>query len=211
MTRSALLIPLTLLLAVSPACRKRPPADGPTPTAQAPGEAGEPGSAPPSDSLRDPSARSTVAGERGDAGAAFRSVEERVRRERALALLLAPVHFDFDDDRIRDDVAVELERKVALLRANPSLRLELVGHTDERGSTEYNLALGQRRAESVRAFFVAYGLPPERFTTLSYGEEQPVDPGHSEEAWARNRRVEFRVVAGSLERVPEELVPLLTR
>jgi len=194
-------------LTVATSCRQRPPASGPAPTPEQPGGA----TARPTGGATD-TATAPAAGVRvGTGSTSFASAEERARRERALALLLAPVHFDFDDDRIRDDAAAELERKVALLRANPSIRLELVGHTDERGSTEYNLALGQRRAEAVRAFFVAYGLAPDRFTTLSYGEEQPVDPRSTEEAWARNRRVEFRVVVGGIERIPDELLPLLSR
>ena len=79
------------------------------------------------------------------------------------------------------------------LRASPGLGLVLEGHADERGTAEYNLALGERRAQAVRDFLVAAGVEARRITTVSYGEERPLDPGHDEVAWALNRRVHFIV------------------
>ena len=86
-----------------------------------------------------------------------------------------------------------LQRKVTVLREYPGVELRIEGHCDERGSNEYNLALGQRRAEAVRRYLVSYGVDVGRFATISYGEERPTDRASNEEAWAQNRRAEFRV------------------
>ncbi|MFO7259904.1 MAG: peptidoglycan-associated lipoprotein Pal [bacterium] len=124
---------------------------------------------------------------------ADRTAEETAR---ARAIIEEVVHFDFDRSDIRPDAAAILERKARVLKANPNLVVRIEGHTDERGSTEYNLALGQRRAESVKAHLVSLGVPASQLETLSLGESQPVDPASNEEAWAKNRRAEFRVVRG---------------
>lgn len=116
-------------------------------------------------------------------------------RERALAVIRERVHFDFDKADIRSDAEQVLQRKVAVLREYPGVQLRIEGHCDERGSNEYNLALGQRRAEAVKHYLTSYGLSPDRFTTISYGEERPLVDGHDEDAWAQNRRAEFVVVA----------------
>ncbi len=104
---------------------------------------------------------------------------------------LSPVYFDFDKYNIRDDQRPTLSEHATKLNAAPSVTLILEGHCDERGTVEYNLALGQRRAEAVRAHLVRLGVSAERLDVVSFGEERPADPGHSEGAWARNRRVEF--------------------
>jgi peptidoglycan-associated lipoprotein len=84
-----------------------------------------------------------------------------------------------------------LKSLAAWLRENSGERLSLEGHCDERGTEEYNLALGQRRADSVRSYLVSGGISPDRLKTISYGEEKPVDNGHDESAWAKNRRVQY--------------------
>jgi peptidoglycan-associated lipoprotein len=121
--------------------------------------------------------------------------EARLREERArmAEILATSVYFDYDSHDIRADSRALLDSKVPVLRANPGVRLLIVGHTDERGSTEYNLALGMRRAESVREYLANLGFDRSRFDVTSFGEERPVDPGESESAWARNRRAEFEV------------------
>jgi peptidoglycan-associated lipoprotein len=83
-----------------------------------------------------------------------------------------------------------------VLRANPEVRLRIEGHADERGSIEYNLALGQRRAEAARDWLVGFGIAPNRFETVSWGEDRPLVRASNEEAWAMNRRAEFRIIAG---------------
>jgi peptidoglycan-associated lipoprotein len=121
-------------------------------------------------------------------------------RQRAVAAarttLEAMVFFDFDKSDIRDDAAAALRQKVDILRASPQVRLRIEGYADERGSTEYNLALGNRRAEAVRQFLTGFGLSQDRFEIVSYGEARPIDQGHDEAAWARNRRAQFVITAG---------------
>lgn len=126
-----------------------------------------------------------------------REAEERRRmeaeRDRVMTVLAERVHFDFDKSDIRPDAEEVLQRKVTVLREYPGVELRLEGHCDERGSNEYNLALGQRRAEAVKRYLVSYGLSAGRFATISYGEERPLDRGSNEEAWATNRRAEFTI------------------
>ncbi len=137
------------------------------------------------------------------ADARRRAAEEEARAraaaealENARAAILAPVYFDFDMSSIRDDAKEALDRKVALLRANPDLRLRIEGNTDERGSEEYNLALGMRRAEAAKQYIVGFGVDASRMGTMSNGEDKPADPGHDESAWSKNRRDEFVITAG---------------
>jgi peptidoglycan-associated lipoprotein len=114
------------------------------------------------------------------------------------AMLARPVHFDLDKSNIRGGEDTEvLDEKIRLLQANPGLTIEVVGHADERGSDEYNLALGNRRAVSVRQYLTGRGIDAGRISTRSAGEEQPADPGHNEDAWAKNRRAEFSATAGA--------------
>ncbi len=104
--------------------------------------------------------------------------------------------FDYDSDAIRVEVRGSLEAMAQWLRANPGTRIVVEGHCDERGSDEYNLALGLRRANSVRRFLVNYGVPASRIEVRSFGEERPLVQGSDESAWSQNRRAEFVVRAG---------------
>jgi len=106
------------------------------------------------------------------------------------------IHFDYDKAIIRGGDAAVLDQKVAILQANPPLRIRISGHCDERGSDEYNLALGNRRATAAKQYLVSHGIDASRVETVSYGEERPIDPGHNEEAWAKNRRDEVDILAG---------------
>ncbi len=108
---------------------------------------------------------------------------------------LDTVYFDFDKADLRADARATLEANAEWLRRNPSARVQVEGHCDERGSVQYNLALGERRAESAKRYLQSLGVSGARVSTISYGEERPVDPGHGEDAWARNRRAEFVVTA----------------
>lgn len=110
---------------------------------------------------------------------------------------LQTVYFDFDRYNIRDDQKPELRENAEAIIANPDWgTIVLEGHADERGSDEYNLALGERRASSVRRYLVDLGVPSTRVTTVSYGEAKPAVQGHDESAWRWNRRVEFRASRG---------------
>ena len=123
----------------------------------------------------------------------------------AREVLTEIIFFQYDSDEIGGEAEQKLRLKAAVLAANPSVRLRIEGHADQRGSTEYNLALAQRRAEAVRAFLANYGVDPDRFTTVSFGKERPLVEGEDEEAWARNRRAEFGIIGGQVTVVPEEL------
>ena len=101
------------------------------------------------------------------------------------------IYFEFDSSALLTPAQDTLSRKAQYLRENPNTRLVIEGHCDERGTDEYNLALGDRRANSAKSFLVDLGISPSRLTTISYGEERPLDPRHNEEAWAKNRRCEF--------------------
>jgi peptidoglycan-associated lipoprotein len=101
------------------------------------------------------------------------------------------VYFDFDDASLDYQAQSLLKQKAMWLRSNPDANVVIEGHCDERGTNAYNLALGERRAESVKVFLVNLGISSARLTTISYGEEKPVDMGQNEESWAKNRRAAF--------------------
>lgn len=114
-----------------------------------------------------------------------------------MATLTAPVYYDYDQAELSDAARSLLTAKAQVLQARPALRVRITGHTDERGSSEYNLALGLRRAAEAKAFLVANGADASRIEISSMGEEQPAVQGSSEEAWAKNRRAEFAPLSGS--------------
>lgn len=116
--------------------------------------------------------------------------------ERARHVLEERVHFQFDCYRLDEEAQETLRRKAPILRLNPELRLRIEGHCDERGPVEYNLALGERRADAVKGFLQALQVGKEQLQVVSYGKERPLDTGSNEAAWARNRRAEFRITAG---------------
>jgi peptidoglycan-associated lipoprotein len=101
------------------------------------------------------------------------------------------VYFEFDSAALLSEAQEVLKRKAVWLRANPGVSVVIEGHCDERGTNEYNLALGDRRSESAKRFLMDLGIVAPRLTTISYGEERPVDTGHNEESWAKNRRAHF--------------------
>ena len=101
------------------------------------------------------------------------------------------IHFDFDSDKVRDEYLDLIAQHGQFLAAHPGLRMRLEGHADERGSREYNVALGERRARAVAKLVELQGARPEQIEVVSYGEELPIAFGHDESAWAQNRRVEI--------------------
>jgi peptidoglycan-associated lipoprotein len=105
------------------------------------------------------------------------------------------IYFDFDKYDLRTDARATLDRKASFLNQNPSVRVQIEGNTDERGTAEYNLALGERRANAAKQYLTTAGISAGRLSTISYGEERPLDPGHNEAAWAKNRRDHF-VITG---------------
>ena len=106
---------------------------------------------------------------------------------------VSDVFFDYDKAELRGDARAVLQEDARILKENPDARITLEGHCDERGTEEYNLALGQRRAEVVKAYLVDLGVAASRLSTISYGEEKPFSQGHDESAWSQNRRVHFLI------------------
>ncbi|HYZ27159.1 MAG TPA: peptidoglycan-associated lipoprotein Pal [Geminicoccaceae bacterium] len=98
------------------------------------------------------------------------------------------VFFEYDSAVLTSEATGVLDQQAAWLKQYPDVIVTIEGHTDERGAREYNLALGDRRANAVKNYLVALGISPQRILTISYGEERPAEPGHDETAWARNRR-----------------------
>ena len=125
---------------------------------------------------------------------------ERAALERAIAeartTLAERIHFDLDMAEIRPDAERVLRAKLSILRASPSVMLRIEGHCDDRGSNEYNDALGNRRAQAVVDFYTNFGLDASRFAIVSFGEDRPLASQSNEDAWARNRRAEFIITAG---------------
>lgn len=131
------------------------------------------------------------------AATAARTAAEAARQNTALRDDLAVmVHFDVAEAEIQPEGRAILDRKAAILNANPTVRLRITGACDERGSDEYNQALGERRAAAVARYLVAKGVDGARLEQVSAGETSPIDADTGELAWARNRRAEFLVVSG---------------
>lgn len=111
----------------------------------------------------------------------------------AKPLVLEQVLFEFNQSTLSAKARKTLETNAAVLQTVPTFKISIEGHCDDRGSDEYNLALGEHRAQSVKTFMVSLGIEPERLETISYGEDKPIDEANNENAWARNRRAEFRL------------------
>ena len=111
--------------------------------------------------------------------------------DEAMAMIGDMIFFDFDRSDLRPEARTTLQQKSEILRQYPDIRVRIEGNADERGTVEYNLALGERRADAARTYLIDLGIDPDRLTTISYGEERPLDEGHNEAAWQQNRRDEF--------------------
>jgi len=179
------------------ACHKAPPpAAAPTPVARVNQDSINRANA-----LRDSIARADAA-RRLDAARAdsIRRANEARAAELtgARATLTQAIHFDFDASEILAADKPVLDRKAGVLGANKPIRIRVEGNTDERGSDEYNLALGMRRAAAAKLYLTRRGIDASRIETVSYGEERPVCQEHDEACWAKNRRAEFAVLAGDV-------------
>src|SRR3989304_3131102 len=159
----------------------------------------------------EPSAKGAGVSEAGkDAKEADRIKEEEVKKEFEKSLvakktagiegvvleskMLKDIRFDFDRYNIRVEETEVLKENSALLKKYPGMKFQIEGHCDERGTGEYNLALGERRANSAKKYLISLGIEPGRISTISYGEERPFDQGHHEEAWTKNRRAHFVIL-----------------
>jgi len=115
---------------------------------------------------------------------------EQINREKPLAM----INFNFDKYDIRDDAKTILEANAAWLKKWKNTKILIEGHCDERGTEDYNLALGEKRAKSAYDYLVSLGIPADRMKTISYGKSQPLDMGKDDAAWARNRRDQFLII-----------------
>jgi peptidoglycan-associated lipoprotein len=176
---------------VTAGCPGNPPPEQPAPQQPNADSAAE------ADRLREEEARRREEAERAARARAADSLAAIGRTTEAVRTMLAAmIHFDYDKANIRSDDAGTLDEKVAILQANPNLRIRIHGHCDERGSDEYNLALGNRRAQSAKQYLVSHGIDGGRIDTQSWGEERPLVDGHDESAWSQNRRDEFEIIGG---------------
>jgi peptidoglycan-associated lipoprotein len=197
MTRTRRIAGLTmavLSVVAADACHKAP---APQP---APARAPAPG--PNADSIRraqDEAARRAAeeAARRRVADSAAAAARNAAAAGNVRETLTAAVHFDYDQSDLRADDRAILDAKIPILQANPTVKIRVAGHTDERGSDEYNLALGQRRAATVKRYLIDHGIADARIETISYGEERPIAQGSDESAYAQNRRAEFEITAGA--------------
>lgn len=193
MTLRQVLVLVLAVTAVSACRRKEAPAEAPAPVTSVDG----------SDAAARARADSIAAAERARREAEEREQAAGVARVReAMADI---VYFEYDSNQLTTEAEAKLRTKAAILRANPALEIRVDGHADERGSTEYNLALSQRRAETVRDFLTGYGIAATRVSTIPYGEERPRVDGTGESTWAQNRRAEFSITGGQVTVVPPEV------
>jgi peptidoglycan-associated lipoprotein len=132
-----------------------------------------------------------------------REEEERQRKEEEEARarkdyeaqMSVMIHFDFDKSDLKPEAREILSQKADLLRQRSTVKIRIEGHCDEWGTEEYNLALGERRANAAKTYLVNAGIGADRIATISYGKERPLDTSHTREAWAKNRRGEFHIVS----------------
>ena len=175
----------TMVILVTAACGSKKAPEQPAPE-PAPQPAPQPAPAPPPPA---PAPAPQPAGE--DPAAAAARITASVLSE-----IANRVHFDFDKWDIRPEDRAILDRKAAILGLNSAVRVKISGHADERGSDEYNLALGNRRAAAVKTYLANKGIEGGRMDVVSFGEEKPIATGHDEDSWAQNRRAEFEVTTG---------------
>jgi len=178
-----LVVPLLVLTLFLVGCPKRPAGTG----ALAPAPSATP--APPAG----PAGPAASAGQPGRPGQAGQAAPGSMVRPGDFSPTpnLKTIYFDFDKYNLRDDARRMLDVNAEILRSNSDMNILIEGHCDERGTDEYNLALGERRGQAAREYLVRLGIDASRINVLSYGEERPVAPGHDEESWALNRRGEF--------------------
>lgn len=116
---------------------------------------------------------------------------EEVKKQAETGYQFASIYFDFDKSVIKDDAKATLDKHAQWMKYNTLATVVIEGNCDERGTAEYNLALGQRRADAAAKYLINMGVAKDRLKTVSYGKEKPVDPGHNEAAWSKNRRDDF--------------------
>jgi peptidoglycan-associated lipoprotein len=190
MIRLARVVPSVLVLAAVAACgKKAPPAQAPAPQAA-------PTAGPNADSA-DAARRDSIARAQRIADS-LRAEQDRLAAAVAAArnTITAMIYFDLDKSDLTDQDKASLDQKIPILNANPGLRIRVAGNCDARGSDEYNLALGQRRAAAAKRYLTDHNIDGSRIDVISYGKERPVASGDSEAAYAQNRNDQFEITAG---------------
>ena len=183
-------MPLLLAVAALAACGGKPAPEQPKPQAEQPVAQSRVNQ----DSI---DAANRAAEEARNKAAADAAAADAAARAKGLAGEVASmIHFDYDKSDIRQNDQAVLDRKAAIMGANPGLRVRISGHADERGSDEYNLALGNRRAGAAKRYLEGKGVDGSRVDVISYGEERPLEQGSTEEAYAANRRDECEITGG---------------
>jgi peptidoglycan-associated lipoprotein len=181
--------------AVASACRRTPPPPvTPSPTVNQ-------DSIDAAERARREAAERAEAARRDSINRANAAREDSLRRAREAmegvrSALTAPIYFEYDSDALGESARTALDQKLSILQSNSGVRLRIAGHADERGSDEYNLALGQRRAAAAKRYLTQRGIPEAQIEIISYGEERPAASGSDESAFAQNRRDEFEITAG---------------
>lgn len=184
-SRIPVIVLMLALAASAGACKKQKPVTMPPPAEPAPTTApAEPAPTTPKETVTDfpaekPTARDVEPG-----------IDELNRQG-----VLKTVYFDYDQEQLREDARATLQANAAWLRAHPGYKVRIEGNADDRGTIEYNLALGQRRADSVREYLGSLGANTSTLEVISYGEEKPATEGESETSWSKNRRADFVIVS----------------
>jgi peptidoglycan-associated lipoprotein len=192
--RSLALVAIAMAAVTASACKKKPvvaptPAPVAKPFNQDSADAAERARKAAADA-----AAAKAAAEKAAAEAAAKLAAEIAAAKSAFAM---PVYFDYDKAEIRDDQKATLEAKLPFFAVNADMRIRVAGHTDNRGSDEYNMVLGQKRAAEVKRYLVARGIDAARIDVVSFGEERPAVAADTEDAWGKNRRDEFEIIAGA--------------
>ena len=189
MHRASRVLTLSFLaLTALGACKKKKPEVAVTPVSTQPAPA--PAPAPPVETCN-AACRDSIA-RANDADARRRAIES------ARAALTATIYFDYDRSDITDDARAKLDAKVPILSQNAAVRIRIAGHTDSRGSDEYNLALGQRRAAAAKRYLTDRGIDAGRIEIVSFGEERGTCTEESDSCWSQNRRDEFEITGGEI-------------
>ncbi len=195
MTHRRLMVPaVAALMVFAAACSNDPPPQEVVPTGPTAEELAAQARA---DSLAAAQARAEADARAEAAAAAAERAEMERRMAAARSTLESTIYFEYDESAITAASERVLRQKVEILRNSPAVRIQIQGHADERGSNEYNIALGTRRAEAVREFLGGFGIDASRVAIISYGEDRPAVNASTEAAWSQNRRAEFVITAGA--------------
>lgn len=189
MRRAPAILALASLIAVAVVavgCQGKPPKTTPAPVT--PSEQAQPAPTPPPAPKQEVTESFPTAPVQKTEVSDNASVDELNRRG-----VLKTIYFDYDSDVLSDEARATLQANADWLKANRTRKVMIGGHCDERGTIQYNIALGDRRANAVRDYLTGLGVTAVQLRAVSFGEEKPVDPGHGEEAWKQNRRAEFTI------------------